>query len=151
VDEREVLDRERARLGAIVDDVQARLAALTEQIQSEGQTIVGSQGQQVLNPLLRSETSVRTELRRVSGDLSECEVRLAKLPRGPLDRTADYRTMDGSDWRAMPKDERLALWKSIPDADRGVVSEQVPGHILFNEFIQNPRRPAKKRKPPKSG
>jgi hypothetical protein len=148
MDEREVLEREKTRLSAIVEDVQARLAALTEQIAAEGQTVIGSQGQQVLNPLLRSETSVRTELRRTSSDLSECEVRLSKLPRGPLDRTADYRAMDGSDWRAMDKPERLALWRSIPEADRAAVSEQVPGAILFNEFMRNPRRT--NRKPPKS-
>jgi hypothetical protein len=146
MDERAVLEQERERLRAIVADVQARLGALTEQIKSEGQTIVGSQGQQVLNPLLRSETSVRTELRRVSGDLSECEVRLAKLPRGPLDRTADYKTMDAADWKAMPKDERMALWRSIPQPDRGICSEVIPAHILMNELIRNPRRAARKRK-----
>jgi hypothetical protein len=144
VDERDVLNRERERLRVIVDDVQARLQALTAQIASEGQTVEGSQGQAVLNPLLRSETAVRTELRRVSGDLSECEVRLAKLPRGPLDRTADWKTMDGADWRAMPTDERLALWRSVPEADRVAASEQVPGHIMFSEFIRNPRRTQRK-------
>src|SRR2546428_146750 len=131
MDEREVLEQEQARLAAIVVEVQARLTGLAEQIAREGMMLEGSQGQSVRHPLLREESSARTELRRVSSDLSACELRLAKLPRGPLDRTTDWRDMTPADWRGMPKGERLALWRCIAEGDRRAASEQVPGSIML--------------------
>jgi hypothetical protein len=63
----------------------------------------------VQNPALRSEIAARTELRRLSGDLSVCETKLAKLPREVLARSADWRSMTASEWKLMDKAERLAL------------------------------------------
>jgi hypothetical protein len=106
MDIRQVLESERGRLRVIVEDVNARLAKLTAQIKREGQTVEGSQGQRVLNPLLRAETSVRTELRRVSSDLAACEGKISQLPPGPGER--DWRLMRSSEWETLLREDEPA-------------------------------------------
>jgi hypothetical protein len=95
------------------DRIRAKIEKIGATIEREGDTITGSQGQQVGHPLHRVAVQLEAQLDRLNGTVEAIETKLAELPAGAgtADAHEGWRSMDRADWEALPEDEARKLYR----------------------------------------
>ena len=152
-DHRRPLEAERDRLREMLAGIEARLARVRGDIEAQGQTIAGSQGQTVANPLLRVETQLTAEQRRTGAELGEVERQIAALPDPGPDALARFLALDQEAVFALPRDERVRLQDEIGKRPSGQLRRMLAAGELRHwhlratrvlggseALVRNPRR-----------